>query len=212
MKNLFCTIVCLLMCQCLLLSQGTNNDFDFDTEDLQFLFSKLGYEAFKFPVRQSSGELLDVYIEEYKDKQLSKRISVIDKTNEVFQQYGIDASAYVEPKLDSAQTDSVFWHRFYVEYSDTLVKLHVITHGLTVPVECSVSDLNTSNARALYDIKEKLDEQDYLTVDTATMLLFFYANSKENPLLTCPAGLSKEKIIEMYDYVVFVYIEPYTAE
>ena len=49
-----------LLFQAPLHAQGTNNDFDFDQTDFEFLFSKMGYGVFKFPISQSKDQIFDV--------------------------------------------------------------------------------------------------------------------------------------------------------
>jgi hypothetical protein len=208
MKNLFLSLTLLLFLIPKVHAQGTNNDFEFDTEDFQFLFSKLGYGVFKFPVKQSKDQIFDIVIEEYEDGKLTQTQTAIETTNKAFEGYGIDAKAYVIPRMDSTQLDSVYFHRFYSEETDTAVTINVKTHGLTVPVKFDVTNLAVGNVRAKYETKEEIDKNGFMEVEEKKLLLFFYANKDENKPLFCPAGLPKEKIIKQFDYSVFVYITP----
>ena len=64
-----------------LYSQGTNNNFNYDKEDLNVIFKELGISTFKYPIKQSPDQLVNFIIEEYENKELIKKISVIDEIN-----------------------------------------------------------------------------------------------------------------------------------
>ena len=67
-----------------LYSQGSNNDFDYDNEDFNIIFRELGISAFKFPVQHNSNQIFDIVIEEYENKELIKKISIIDVSKVAF--------------------------------------------------------------------------------------------------------------------------------
>lgn len=188
--------------------QGTNNDFDFDNQDLKFLFSKLGYGVFKFPVKQSRDQIFDIIVEEYRDGQLSSRKTAIEITAEAFKDFGIDAKKYAKPKMDSTMTDSVYFHRFYTERSDSILTVHVNTHGITTPIKFDIKDLSVGNVRARYETKEEIDSLGFMEVsDKKKVLILFYANKDPNKPLWCPAGLPLEEIKKRFYYATFVFIE-----
>jgi hypothetical protein len=188
-------------------AQGINNDFEFDQEDFNYVFKKLGYGVFKFPVRQSKSELFDFVLEEYRDRQLVKRHTVIETAQEAFKVVEVDVKDYMRPKLAEGVTDSVFLHRIYSERKDSTLTLFVKTHGVSSPIEFSVHDLSVGDIRARFEVKEELDAQGFLSVEDSKWLLFFYANKDPNEPLWCPAGLSKEQIVKQFYFAVFVSIE-----
>lgn len=188
-------------------SQGTNNDFRYDDEDLKFLFEKMGFGTFKFPVKQSKNQIFDIVIEEYREGVLTNRQTAIEITNEAFKDYGLDAKKYAKPIMDSTQVDSTYFHRFYIERSDSLLTLHVKTHGISTPVKFDIKDLFASSFRARYETKEEIDSVGYLNLNGEDkILLLFYANNDPDMPLWCPAGLPIERIKERFYYTVFVYI------
>lgn len=206
-KTLSLGLIILFLCVNFGKSQGTNNDFDFDNEDFKFLFSKMGYGVFKFPVRQSKEQIFDIVVKEYRNGELTNRQTAIDVTQEAFKDFGIDAKRYARPKMDSTMTDSVYFHRFYVERNDSILTLHTKTHGLSVPIKFDITDLAVGDVRARYETKEEIDDKGFIEVDEGNnVLLLFYANEDHSLPLWCPAGLELEKIREQFYYSVFVYI------
>lgn len=212
MKPLIFAFICLLFSYNPVHGQATNNDFEYDKEDFEFIFSKLGFDAMKFPIKQQQSEILDVVIEEYRGGVLSSKKTAIGITNETFKDYGIDATSYATPKLKEGQFDSVFLHRIYAENGDSLLTVHVITQGITVPIKFDIHDLSTANIRAVYETKEDLDNKAYLEIEEKRPLAYFYANKDPNLPLFCPAGMAKDKVIESFYYAVFISIEPYFKE
>lgn len=187
--------------------QGTNNDFDFDNTDLEFLFSKLGYGVFKFPVKQSKDQIFDIVVEEYREGELTNRKTVIEMTQEAFKDFGLDAKSYARPKMDSTQLDSVYFHRFYFEKSDSILKVHIKSHGITSPIEFDIKDLSLGDVRARYETKEEIDSIGYIDLyNEKKLLLLFYANKDPDLPLWCPAGLPVDQLKKKFYYTVFVYI------
>ena len=190
-------------------SQGTNNDFDFDKEDLSFIFSKLGYTAFKFPIKQKSNEYIDFVIEEYIDGKLSKRNSLVQTSKKAFSDLGIDPLKYIKPAMDSLQEDSIYLHRFYIQKSDTIIEINIKTHGLSSPFKYNIAQLGRSNVRATNAINEEIKKKEYLNIMGEKILIFCYANKKGDEVLWCPSGLPKEMIIDRYYYCLFIIAKPY---
>lgn len=193
-----------------LYSQGINNNFEYDKEDLNIIFKELGVTTFKFPIKQTPNQLFNIIIEEYENKQLIKKISVIEKIKTAFEQYGIDALSYFKP-----ERDSVYFHRFYFFKNDSTIKLQIKTHGIQA-VESfsfkgkSLYDINTYN-----DTSSKLNENRYMEIkNEPEILLYLYANSTDenDKPLWCPNGLSKEQLLERFYYFIFITIEAYKEE
>jgi len=186
-------------------AQGTNNKFAYDEQDFNVIFKELGITTFKFPVKQSSNQLLNIVIEEYEDKKLLNSISVIDEAKKTFGQFGIDATSYFKPKADS-----IYFHRFYFIEKDSSVRIRLKSHGFEMPKEFSLSGKSTFSFNAFSDFKIE-DSIIFLEADNPEILMYLYANSldeKDKPLW-CPSGLTKEQLLERFYYFIFISIEPY---
>lgn len=207
MKSLMYTLLLISFMCTNALSQGINNDFDFDRQDFEYLFNKLGYGVFKFPITQSKEEVYDIIVEVYREGQLESKHTAIENAKEAFEDLGIDVLNYVKPDLDDNTTDSVFLHRFYTERKDSLLTINIQTHGLTTPVKLNISDLSSGDVRATYGSKEEIEEDGHMTIKDKTMLLYFYANKDQDQPLWCPAGLSAEQIAKKFYYAAFVYVD-----
>lgn len=65
MKKKILLLTFLIFNYFIIFSQGTNNNFDYDNVDIETITNKLGFCTFKFPVKQSSEQFIDIFIEEY---------------------------------------------------------------------------------------------------------------------------------------------------
>ena len=201
----------LLICTFNLYSQGTNNDFDYDKEDLNVIFKELGISTFKFPIKQSHDQLLNIIIEEYENKELIKKISVIEDVKNGFEQSGLDGLSYFKP-----ETDSVYFHRFYFFKDDSTVKIRVKTHRIEFePPKFSFEGKSLYGINTNGDTGSELRNNPYIEIgDEPEILLYLYANSaeeKDKPLW-CPNGLSKEQLLENFYYFIFITIETYIPQ
>ena len=189
-------------------AQGMNNDFEYDKEDFNMLFKELKINTFKFPIKQNSGQILDIIIEEYEDKKLINSISIIGDATKAFEQYygaGIDLTSYFKPKKDS-----IYFHRFFFVEKDSIVSIKIKTIGLETQKEFSLSGKSTFGFNAFNNFKSE-ENVKYLEGAKSEILVFLYANSsneKDKPLF-CPTGLSKEQLLEKFYYFIFVSIKPY---
>ena len=186
-------------------AQGTNNNFDYDNEDFNMIFKELGITTFKFPIKQSTDQLLNIVIEEYENKNLLSSVSIIDYAKSAFGKIGIDAISYFKPKKDS-----IYFHRFYFVVKDSTVSVRFKTHGFSGPREFSLSGKSTFSFNAFDNFKVEND-MTFLEVDKPEILMYLYANSsdeKDKPLW-CPNGLSKEQLLERFYYFIFVSVEQY---
>lgn len=206
MKNIIISAILLIAVCGSINAQGTNNEFEFDKTDFEMLFEKLGYHVFKFPVQQSKKQLFDIVFEEYRDGELESRVTVLEQTNASFG--GMDLSAYLAPRMSEDRTDSVYFHRLYVERNDSLLTMTTKTHGFTTPIKFEVKDLGVGNVQARHDIKVEIDKNGVLQVEDEKLLLFYYANKSDEDILSCPAGMSKAQLIKAFHYTVFVSIVP----
>ena len=183
-------------------AQGTNNGFAYDEADFNVIFKELGVTTFKFPVKQNANQLLNIVIEEYEGKKLLNSISVIDEAKKSFEQFGIDATSYFKPKADS-----IYYHRFYFIAKDSIVRVRIKSHGFERPIEFNLSGKSTFDFNAFSDF----ENEEFLEADNPEILVYLYANSlneKDKPLW-CPSGLTKEQLLELFYYLIFVSIEPY---
>ena len=189
-------------------AQGTNNNFDYDKEDFNKIFKELGITTFKFPIKQSANQLLNIVIEEYEDKKLLNTISVIDEAKSLFGPFGIDAIPYFKPRADS-----IYFHRFYFVEKDNTVRVNIKSHGIEMPKEFSLSGKSKFSFDAFNNFVSEGNVK-YLDIDKSEILVYLYANSldeKDKPLW-CPSGLSKEQLLERFYYFIFVSIEPYNEK
>lgn len=193
-----------------LYSQGMNNNLDYDKEDLNIIFKELGISTFKFPVKQSSDQIMDIVLEEYENKELINRISIIDETQKSFEAIGIDALSYFKPKADS-----VYLHRFYFIKGDSIVKVRIKTHGIQTFKEFSLKGKSLFDINTHADVSTVLKDDDYLEFNNIPeVLVYLYANSSEekDKPLWCSNGLSKQELLEQFHYFIFVSVQPYERE
>jgi len=209
MKNIL-TITLLLFVSGLAFSQGINNDFDYDKEDLNFIFNKLGFNTFKLPIKQEQNKYLDFVIEEYRNGKLVQKISLIDSIKvSLSKWYGDETMNFFKPELDSLKKDSIYFHRFYFHNKDSILDLSIKTHKITKLLKFNIDDLGLVSVRAIYAINEEIKKNGFIQVDTGKVILFLYANNKNKQILLCPSGLDKKTLIDRYDYCLFIIVKPY---
>jgi hypothetical protein len=186
-------------------AQGTNNNFEYDNTDMNVIFKELGITTFKFPIKQTTDQMLNIVIEEYEDKKILNSISIIDDAKNIFGSIGIDADTYFRPKKDS-----VYFHRFYFIEKDSIIKIRTKTHGFENSKSFSLIGKSTFSFNAFSNFKSENDKN-YLEIDEPEILVYMYANSsndKDKPLW-CPSGLSKEQLLDRFYYFIFISVEPY---
>lgn len=186
-------------------SQGTNNDFEYDKVDLNVIAKELGIQTFKFPIEQKENQIIDFVITQYENGKLKRKISIVDELKKTFERYGIDGKKYLKP---NDKLESPYFHRFYFIERDSVMELRIKTHGAEKPIKFNFENLSTHNSRAHNSTKFETDSLGYLKLNNNKnkKLAFLYANS-ENELskpLNCPSGLSKEKIVDLFYYAIFI--------
>ena len=191
-------------------AQGTNNNFDYDKDDFNVILKELGITTFKFPIKQDTAQLINIVLEEYENKELIKKISVIDDVKHSFSQIGIDGLSYFKPK-----NDSTYFHRFYFFKNDSTMKIRVKTHGVELEKVFNFEGKSLYSINTEGSIGDELRENQHIEFKNENrILLYLYANSlneKDKPLW-CPNGLSKEQLLERFYYFIFIFIEPYKEE
>ncbi len=188
-----------------LFSQGLNNDFDYDKEDLNAILKEIGFVTFKFPVKQDTAQLFDFVIEEYINGKLISEKSMITAAQKKFSEYGIDWTKYFKPKKDSN-----YFHRFYFIKKDTAVTIRLKSHGYSTVENLDNLGISLFDLRALEAIKTEIDSIGYINLNKPKDLIFLYANkgdSKEP--LWCPSGLPKKEVIKRFYYVLFISMKEY---
>lgn len=205
MKTIKLTVIFLIF-TCKLYSQGMNNDFDYDKEDLNIIFRELGVNMSKFPIQQNANQFMDIIIEEYENKELIKRISVIDATKKLFEPHGINALSYFKP-----EKDSVYMHRFYFFKNDSTIKIKLQSQNMVTGEDFNFKGKSLYYINTDSNISSEIRDNQYIKItDEPKMLLYLYANSledKDKPLW-CPAGLSKEELLKRFYYLIFISIQP----
>jgi hypothetical protein len=194
-------------------SQGTNNDFEYDKEDLNVIAKELGIQAFKFPIEQKKDELIDIIIEQYENKKLIKKLSIIDEYKKAFEKYGIDGVKYFKP---DGNFESPFFHRFYFIKRDSIMEIKIKTHGVEKTIKFNFENLSLYDTRAHNSTMFEIDSLGYLKLNNSKnkKLMFLYANSKneQNKPLNCPSGLPKENIVDLFYYAIFIELKKYETE
>lgn len=185
-------------------SQGTNNKLPYDNEDFNYIFESLGLTTFKFPIKQTTEELFDLVIEEYRAGDLKKTTSIIKRAIEVFNPYGMDGLGYFK-----AKKDSVYMHRFYFHEKDTVLQLDIKSHGFSMKMNFSLTNTSTFNYNALG--YEEMDSTGYLEIENSKELFYMYGNSdkESNMPLQCSNGLSKQQLINTYNHLIILTVEKY---
>jgi hypothetical protein len=199
-------LLTVLFIPCFSFSQGLNNDFDYDKEDLNTILKEIGFVTFKFPVRQDTTQLCDFVIEEYLNGKLVSEKSVITAAQKKFDEYGIDWTKYFKPKKDS-----IYFHRFYFIKNDTAVTVRLKSHGYSTIEKLDNLGLSLFDLRALEAIKAEIDSVGYVKLNKPKDLIFLYANKSDSKEpLWCPSGLPKKEVIKRFHYVLFISIKEYT--
>lgn len=185
-------------------SQGNNNELPYDNEDFNYIFKSLGLATFKFPIKQTSKEVFDIVIEEYRAGELKKSTSIINRAIELFNPFGIDGLGYFK-----IEKDSVYMHRFYFHKKDTVLQLDIKSHGFSMNMKFSLANTSTFDYSALEF--EKIDRIGFLEINNPIEILYMYGNSdkeSDKPLL-CSNGLSKQQLIKMYNHIIILTVEKY---
>jgi len=209
MKSVKLTVFFLIL-SLRLFAQGTNNAFDYDATDFNVILKELGISTFKFPIKQDADQLLNIVLEEYENKELIKKVSVIDDVKQSFVEIGIDGLSYFKPK-----NDSTYFHRFYFFKNDSTMKIRMKTHGIELEKVFAFEGKSLYSINTDGSIGDELRENQHVEFNNESkILLYLYANSvneKDKPLW-CPNGLSKEQLLERFYYFIFISIEPYKEE
>jgi len=203
---MFASVALIILSPLIGQSQGLNNNYDYAREDLNMLFTQMGFSTFKFPIKQDTTQLCDFIIEEFINGKAVSKKTLVSLAKEKFQPYGIDYKKYFKPKKDS-----IYFHRFYFFKKDTALVVRVKTQGYSTNVKLENANTSLYDLRARWNIKEETDSLGFIQLNGEKDLLFLYANSKDNKEepLWCPSGLPKKEILKRYYYVAFISTKEY---
>ena len=187
-------------------SQGSLNDFEYDKEDLNIILKELGFITFKVPIKQNKNQLVDFIFEEYVNGILVNQKSLITEAKIKFEKAGVDWWK----KYFIANTDSVYYSRFYFIKRDSSVILRLKTHGYSSNENITILGSALFDCRMIDSAKLEIDKSGSLSVKENGDVLFLYANKKniKDPLW-CPSGLPKSEVIKRFDYVFYVRTKSY---
>ena len=184
------------------LGQGLNNDYKIDSEDIKAVFEEQGIHIFKYPFKLKKGEYVSIGCEVYEKGKLIR-------TNHFIEDFQIDNDIRINHHI--AKKDSMVFYRFYFfENSDSL-KMRGVFNGISPVLKFDLSNVAMGGFNARTDIPKDLIKKHEL--------FFYYGLLKggekikqSDGWLDCSSGLSKDKLIDEYDFVIMFYAEKITKE
>ncbi|WP_196887790.1 hypothetical protein [Aureivirga sp. CE67] len=183
-----------------------------DLEDVQEIFEDMGYVNYKYPIKLKKGEILNVVIEEYEKGKLKSSKTMINKeTINQFNNDGIDYLSYVTPKFNKSETEKTFTYKFRTfEKGNENLRIIPSIPGSEEIFNFDLSKIVNGSLNCEYSTVDIIDEKGFLEVKEKTLLLFYYGiQDRKSNILLCSSGIEKEKLLKRYDYLIFVYLEPY---
>jgi hypothetical protein len=174
--------------------QSMNNNYPVDNEDLINIFNMQGINMFKFPFELKVGEYISLSYCIYDDGIEKECYNAIEDM-----QFNFNMT--IDHHL--ARRDTTVSHRIYFMNREDSLWIQIVAPGFSTGGMVDISKLRISSCTASLNIKENLPEkQDILS---------FYASKYEDSL-DCPTGLSPEKMIKKYDFVLIFFAERITKE
>jgi hypothetical protein len=175
------------------LPQGLNNPYSIDQKDLNNLLSLQGIEVFKFPLQNKQPvNYINCIIYQYEKGILTDSINLyknLEKTKELL---GND----ILPHTTKNQT----FLRFYFQKSDSVVHLLIDLDGFQQTMTFDFKNIVLQGARA-FDMKIN-------PLNTRKRILAYYGIKDEDAELHCSGNAGNEELIQRYDNLILVYIEP----
>lgn len=173
----------------ILFSQGLNNDYEIDSEDLKKIFEAQVIHIFKYPFELKKGEYISISYDIYKKGKLSTTKHSIE-----------DFQIKNEIKIDNhiARKDTIVYHRFYFIEQESILKLNQNLPGIEISDKIDLSSIKQGTFNSRSNVPTKLTKKEEI--------LFYYGNNS-NDWLNCTTGISKENLIKDYDLVVLFYAE-----
>ncbi|MGQ1786161.1 MULTISPECIES: hypothetical protein [unclassified Saccharicrinis] len=202
MKNLVLIFGLSLLTAGLTFSQGTNNDYEFDTEDLSNIFDEMGINVFKFPFELKKGEYISVSYEMYEN---GKRIKQRNIVEDIQVENGLKFNHHHSPK------DTTVYHRLYFYNKGDSLLMQFVVPGISITGKVDIARIGQSSFSARVDILKNLPHK--------REIMYYYANYKNSEKekeskgwLNCPAGKSNEELIDRYDLVILFFAERINAQ
>jgi hypothetical protein len=186
--------------------QGLNNNYPIDNEDLTNIFKIQGINVFKFPFELKKGEYISLSYCVYENGIEKERRNWIED-------FQINLFEGLDFQIDHhlARRDTTVFHRIYFMNQEDSLNIRIVVPGLSMENKIDISKIAVGDYTASINIKENLPEkQDILS---------FYAlyrdsekYKKSDGILNCATGLSPEKLITNYDFVLIFFAERITKE
>ena len=203
MKKVLLFLTSIFFVSNLCFGQGLNNNYQLDEEDLKNVFKMQGIDVFKFPFQLEKGEYISLSYCIYKNGIEIERCDLIEDIQ-------IEAGIAFNHHLSFRDTTS--FHRIYfMNQSDSILNIRVVVPGISIYKKIDIANIVLSDCTASLNINYKLPVK--------TDILSYYAlfNDSEKLVkydgsLPCASGLSKEKIISRYDFVLIFFAERITKE
>jgi hypothetical protein len=172
-------------------SQGQNNNYPIDEQDIVNIFRQLGIEIFKFPFKLRKGEFIDISIDVYEYGKLTKHQNNLEEILKVFNHTSI--SQHLSTK------DTIAFHRIYFNNKGDTLAIRFVIPGISCPFYLNIEKVKELifNARTT-NVPLELEKK--------TELVFCYGIFDQK-VLECATGIPLEKMINKFDLVIMIYGE-----
>lgn len=201
MKKIIILILA-LFAQVYCFGQGTNNEYNIDLLDVKTVFEEQGIYIFKYPFELKKGEYISISYEIYENGKLAK-------TNNLIEDFQIENDIRINHHIVS--NDTTIFYRFYFFVKNDTLKMVEHLPGIKPTQKIDISKIALSSFNSNTGIQKNL---------TKKCELFYYYGFLRNGekmqntdgWLPCSTGLSKDKLVVEYDYVIMFYAEKITKE
>ncbi len=205
MKRLL-IIGCLVLISNFGFSQGLNNNYKVDSEDLTNVFNAQGIHLFKYPFRLKTGEYMSISYEVYdygKLKEKGRFIEDCEKNGLRFNHHWA--------RTDGTKKDTLLWDRFCFITKKNKIEAHEYLPGLSLINIFKIPKLAEGDFNSGVDLSD--------TLSNKTLIVYYYGiykNSKNykkhEGFLVCSTGMLKDRLIREFDYVILFFAERVSAE
>ena len=203
MKKILFILINLFFCLNQNFGQGLNNNYQFDNDDLKNVLNLQGINVFKYPFYLNKGEYISLSYRIYEDGCEKEHRNLIED-------FQIETDIKIDHHLSGR--DTTVFHRFYfMNQGDSVLNIRIVAPGISTNKKINISKIKLGDFTASLDIKENLPEK-------KDILSFYalYSDSekyrKSEGFLECATGLSPEKLIANYDFVLIFFAERITKE
>ena len=203
MKKILFTLINLVLILNQNFGQGLNNNYQFDDEDIKNVFSLQGVNVFKFPFYLNKGEYVSLSYCVYEHGLEKERCNLIED-------FQIESGFQIDHHL--SRMDTTIFHRFYfLNQKDSVLNIRIVAPGISTNKKIDISKIELGDFTASLNMKENLPEKkDILSFYALYPDSEKYRESKG--VLECATGLSVEKLIANYDFVLIFFAERITTE